>query len=228
MDTQQILDMLLNSGKELVENGKTLAEAKLGVPEDPAMRESMLNGAGKGALAASALAILLGTGAGRKLTGTTLKLGSLAAIGTVAYKAFQNWQDQQSGQIENAGKPVNQLTGDAGEKRSKALFKAMIASAKADGHIDEQEKEMIVQHATKLGLDSSVAQLITEELTKPIDIIDVAAGADSPEAAAEIYLLSRIILNVDNDAELQYLDRLAKALDLAPDLIAELDKQVTV
>ena len=29
---------------------------------------------------------------GRKLTGGALKLGSLAALGGVAYKAYQNWQ----------------------------------------------------------------------------------------------------------------------------------------
>ena len=226
MNAQQILDALLNSGKELVEKGMTLAEAKLDIPDDTEKREAMLNGAGKGALAAGALAVLLGTRAGRKLTGTTLKLGSLAAIGGVAYKAFENWQSQQTeGTIKNAGQPVNQLTGEASEKRSRAILKAMIASAKADGHIDEQEKNIISQHAEKLGLDASIAGFIRKELTSVLDAKDVAAGADSPKAAAEIYLVSRMTLNLDNENERQYLEQLAQALELAPDLIAELEQQ---
>src|SRR4051794_23941629 len=45
-------------------------------------------------LAASALvAVLLGTGAGRQLTGSALKLGGLAAIGGLAYKAYQNYKN---------------------------------------------------------------------------------------------------------------------------------------
>ncbi len=227
MNTQQILDMLLNSAKGLAEKGKTLAEAKLGVPDDPEERDAMLTGAGKGALAASALAVLLGTSTGRKLTGTTLKLGSLAAIGGVAYKALKNWRGQQPGQVANAGKPVTELAGEASEQRSKAMLKAMIASAKADGHIDEQEKDMIAQHASKLGLDTSIASFITDELAKPLDVKDIASGADSPEAAAEIYLVSRVVLNLDNDKERDYLDQLAKALELAPELVSELETQVT-
>lgn len=226
MNAQQILDVLLNSGKELVEKGMTLAEAKLDIPEDAEKREAMLSGAGKGALAAGALAALLGTRAGRKLTGTTLKLGSLAAIGGVAYKAFENWQSQQAGeQIASAGQPVNQLTGEASEKRSRAILKAMIASAKADGHIDEQEKNVISQHAERLGLDASTADFIRNELTAVLDAKDVAAGAGSPEAAAELYLVSRMTLNLDNEKERLYLGQLAQALGLAPDLIDELEQQ---
>ena len=44
-------------------------------------------------LAAGALAaVLLGTGTGRAVTGSALKLGGLAAIGGLAYKAYQNYQ----------------------------------------------------------------------------------------------------------------------------------------
>ncbi|MCK5828867.1 MAG: tellurite resistance TerB family protein [Methylococcales bacterium] len=229
MNTQQILEALLNSGKDLVEKGKTLAEAKLNIPDDPDKRKAMMDGASKGALAAGALAVLLGTNAGRKVTGTTLKLGSLAAIGGVAYKAFENWQKKQTNQtMEHAGETADQLSDEeASEKRSRILLKAMIASAKADGHIDEQEKNIISQYAEKLGLDISVANFINNELTTALDANDVAAEADSPEAAAELYLVSRMTLNLDNDKERKYLDQLAQALGLAPDLIIELEQQVT-
>lgn len=114
MDAQQILDTFLKSGQELVEKGKTLAEERLQIPDDPEKREAMLSGAGKGALAAGAVAVLLGTQTGRKLTGASLKLGSLAAIGTVAYQAFKDWQNKQDQpQTADIGQPVTDLAGSA-------------------------------------------------------------------------------------------------------------------
>lgn len=102
----------------------------------------------------------------------------------------------------------------------------MIVSAKADGHIDDKEKAAITQHAAKLGLTDAAAKMIADELAKPLDVADIAAGADSPEAA-EIYLVSRLVLDMDNGVVSQYLDKLASALKLAPNLIAQLEKQVT-
>lgn len=225
MDAQQILDMLLSSGQELVNKGKVIAEEKLNLPDNPEDRQKMLDGAGKGALAAGALAILLGTNVGRKLTGTGLKLGSLAAIGGVAYNAFQKWQSQQPTAIVDAGQPVTELSGSASNQRGKVLLIAMIAAAKADGLVDDKEKEIISQQLTKLNLGDSAAAF-AEELNKPLDIKAVAAGADTPATAAEIYLISRTILDLNNPQEKSYLDQLAKEMGLAPELIAELENQL--
>ena len=103
-------------------------------------------------MAASELALLLGTAVGHKLTGAGLKLGSLAAIGRVAYNAFQKWQSQQATPIADAGKPLTELSGAASEQRGKTLLRAMIAAAKADGNLDDKEKELITQQLAKLNL----------------------------------------------------------------------------
>jgi uncharacterized membrane protein YebE (DUF533 family) len=189
----------------------------------------MLSGAGKGALAAGAVAVLLGTPTGRKITGTSLKLGSLAAIGTVAYQAFKDWQNKQDQpQTANIGHPVTDLVGSALDNRSKILLTAMIAAAKADGHIDDKERELLSQQLAKLNPDASAADLIAQELDKPLDINGLIASADSLAAASEIYLLSRLVVNVDNDQERNYLSQLAQGLRLAPELVADLDKQTTL
>ena len=171
------------------------------------------------------LALLLGTGVGRKLTGAGLKLGSLAAIGRIAYNAFQKWQSQQATPIADAGKPLTELSGAASEQRGKTLLRAMIAAAKADGNLDDKEKELIIQQLPKLNLGDS-ANLFLEELNNPVDIKAVTAGADSPAAAAEIYLISRSIVDLDNDQERNYMAQLAKELGLAPDLVAQLEGQI--
>ncbi len=56
-----------------------------------------------------------------------------------------------------------------------------------------------------------------------MDVKAVAAGADSPATAAEIYLISRTIINMDNDQERSYMAELATELKLAPDLVAKLE-----
>ncbi|NOT83598.1 MAG: tellurite resistance TerB family protein [Methylococcaceae bacterium] len=225
MDAQQILDMFLNSGNELVNKGKALAEEQLKIPANEGDRQTMLDGAGKGAMAAGALALLLGTSVGRKLTGAGFKLGSLAAVGGVAYNAFQKWQSQQAAPVANAGQPLTELSGAASDQRGKVLLTAMIAAAKADGTVDDQEKAMITQQLEKLNMGDAANQLLAE-LNKPLDIKAVAAGADSPAAAAEIYLISRTIINMDNDQERSYMEQLAKELGLAPDLVAQLESHI--
>lgn len=227
MDARALLDQILQTGRQLAEQGQTTAEKKLGIPEAGAEREAMLSGMGKGAVAGGLLALLLGTQGGRKVGGSALKLGSLAAIGGLAYKVFQEWQAKQSGATPAAGTPIGQLTGDRADDRSRAILRAVIAAAKADGHIDDEERERIGEKIRALNLDASAAQFIQEEIVKPLDVQEVAAGADSPEAAAEIYLASLMVINVDSDQERTYLAELTKQLQLDAGLVAQLEQQAS-
>ena len=112
MDSKAFLEQLLASARNVAQQGRGLAEEKLGVPEAGSERDAMLSGMGKGALAAGALALLLGTDAGRRLTGTAVKLGGLAAVGGLAYKAYQNWRAGSGAGTEPMPTPVDQLSAD--------------------------------------------------------------------------------------------------------------------
>jgi len=68
--------------------------------------------------------------------------------------------------------------------------------------------------------------LIHAELEKGLDVAALAEEVDSPSAAAEVYLASRMILDVNNMQERAYLDNLAKALDLSEDLVEKLEAEV--
>ena len=225
MDAKGLLEQILNAGRELAEQGRTVAQDKLDIPAEGPEREAALSSLGKGAAIAGVLGLLLGTKAGRGVTGAGLKLGTLAALGGVAYKAYQNWQSQQAGQALEAGTSLESLTGPEAERRSLALLKAMIAAAKADGHIDAAEKAKIEGLITKLELDRATAQLLTEELAKPLDPKEIAAAADTPAAAAEIYLTSVLAIDVDNKKERDYLDQLAQHLKIPRDLALQLEAQ---
>jgi uncharacterized membrane protein YebE (DUF533 family) len=222
MDYRQIADLLLESGQELARKGQSVAERQLQLPPEGPERDAMLNTLGKSAAAGGLLALLLGTRAGRKLTGSALKLGSLAALGAVAYRAFQKWQ----GETGDAGTSIDQLTGPAASARSLTLLKAMVAAAKADGHIDAAERQRIEDRLSTLALDAETVAFFRDELERPLDAQAVAAAADSPTAAAEIYLASLLVIDEHNDQEREYLENLARELRLAPELVAAIQNQV--
>ncbi len=230
MDTKSFLDELLKTGKDFADQGRKIAEDKLQMPKEGEKRDATLDGMKKGAIAAGVLALLLGTGAGRRVTGSALKIGSLAAIGGIGWKAYQNWlaqKEQATEEIkemaENAKTiSINDLDEDDANKRSQILLKAMIAAAKSDGHINQKEISAIDEQIVKLNLSSEVASLLKDEIEKPLDVKEVAALAENSAIAAEIYLVSAVVTDRENSMEKAYLKDLAKAMNLPDALVAQL------
>lgn len=231
MNASNLLNMLLSAGQSMAKQGKDIAEDKLNIPAEGGERSAMLNGIGKGALAAGALALLLGTKTGRNVTGGAVKIGSLAALGGLAYKAYQHWQEGQEDnteavdQVKALEQQANSTENGDIDQRSQKLLQAIIAAAKADGHIDDAEREVINEFIDKLGESSELNAFIQGELEKPLDPVEIAADTAVPGLAAEVYLMSKIIINEANFMEKAYLKELGKALQLPDSLVAELDKQ---
>ncbi len=223
MDAKVILENLLEKSQTATTKGLEIAEQKLGVPESGEQRDAMLDGMGKGALAAGAIAILLGTESGRKLTGTALKVGGVAAVGGLAYKAFNQWQQQQNTNITHTGTPINDLADTEAQTRSEAIISAMISAAKSDGHVDSHEQKLITSKIESLGLEQDVMSFLMKELNKPMDVATVVASSDSPEAAREIYLASAMVVDSNKAEERAYLDSLAAGLNLDAKLVQELE-----
>ena len=227
MDAKGFLEELLQTGREMAAKGQSAVEKKLDIEEPGEKRDATISGLKTGALAAGVMALLVGTKSGRKLTGSALKLGSLAAVGGIAWQAYKNWSD--AGDAESNAKsqevlPVNKLDEGAANTRSLTLLKAMIAAAKADGHIDAGEMWDINQKISDFGLSGDVAGFVQAEIASPTTPAQFAELAENPEIAAEIYLISSMLIDKDNAMESAYLDELAAALALPADLLAELEK----
>ena len=112
------------------------------------------------------------------------------------------------------------------EQHSQAILKALVAAAKADGHIDARERELIEGEFSKLDNDQELRHWLHAELNKPLDPSDVARAASTPEMAAEMYIASVMLVDEESFMEKSYLDELARQLKLEPGLKAELEKQV--
>jgi uncharacterized membrane protein YebE (DUF533 family) len=110
------------------------------------------------------------------------------------------------------------------EQLGKTLVRAMIAAAKADGGIDATEKEAIFNRLETMQLSSEEKAWVFDELSSPLDINAVAARADTPEHAAEIYAASLVAITADTAAERMYLSALASKLNLPDTLVAEIHK----
>ena len=227
MDAKSLLEELLQTGRQIAAKGQAAIEQKLDIAEPGDKRDATLSGIKTGAAAAGVLALLLGTGAGRRVTGSALKLGSLAAVGGIAWKAYQNWSDKSNvspGSNEAEPVPVGMLSAEAAEQRSLILLKAMIEAAKADGHIDQDEIAHITGQMHKMNLSGDVAAFVQKEVSSPLDLDELAGMSDSPETSAEIYLVSSMVINKQNEMERAYLDALAAALELPDALLVELEK----
>lgn len=219
MNTKGLLDQLLQQGSQLLSGtgNSGLSSGGLG---------GLLSGKAGAALGGGALGLLLGSKKGRKMGGKILTYGGLAALGVVAYKAYSNWQQQQGSAVSQAQpQTIDRLPAPQAEQHSHAIFRAIIAAAKADGHIDERERELIDNEIARLTSDGELQRWFDNELKKPLDPAEIAQSATTHEMAAEMYLASVLVVDEENFMERSYLTELARQLKLEPALKAELEQQ---
>jgi len=168
---------------------------------------------------------------GAPASGTTQARGggmnyaALASLGMAAFQAYQAWQRQQASAPQQAFQTVDQLQGPEAEAHSHALLRALIAAAKADGEIDDQEQQMIAAEIGRHTDDPQLQQWLDAEVAKPLSAADFAEYAHDPALASEIYLASVMLVNDQQAAERAYLDELAGQLQLDPQLQLHLEQQ---
>ena len=185
-----------------------------------------------GALAGTLTSLLTGK-KGKKLAKSALTVGGVAAVGGLAYMAYKRYQQGELAQPTAAhsgpGQPLREAEflppdDDPASRNALglALVQAMIAAAKADGHIDQSEHRRIFEQLNKLDLDAESKAFLLEELGKPLDLDAVVKLGVTPEVATEIYTASVLAVDVDSPAEGAYLQMLAARLNLAPALVEQI------
>jgi uncharacterized membrane protein YebE (DUF533 family) len=207
---------------------------------DPNLQRNAL--AGGGGFAAGLAASLLMGKSGRKWLGKAASYGAVAAVGGLAYHAWQKSQQAKAVGASPASAPAAPPVLEAEyqtappntaflppptdriaqEQLGKALMRAMIAAAKADGKIDAAEQAAIFARLNALDLDADAKAFAFDALSAPLDIDAIVADATCPERAAEIYAASLVAIDADTPAERAYLQMLAARLALPPGLVAEI------
>lgn len=221
------------------------------------LANSGLGGVAGGLAAGGLLGVLVGNKKARKtvgkLAGGAVAYGGAAALGALAFKAYQNWQSgkQAPQQMPQAGaggqmayqpapQPVEALAPPPADSKfvpaaapasngrpfELALVLAMIGAANADGHIDSEEQRLVFEKVGELPLDAEDKAFVFDALSKPPSLQDIADLAQGPEQATELYLASRLAIDPDHPMEQAYLEALASRLSLPTDLVAHLEGQV--
>lgn len=227
-DPKKLLDDLL--GSNIPGTGSTVRD-KAGQATQLAKDNPLATGA--------LVAVLLGTDAGRKVTGSALKIGGLAAIGGLAYKAYQNYKAGSAPEPAPASAEPELLPPPAGDSFHPAqapqgetefaltLVRAMIAAAKADGHIDDEERKKIGDKVSLAGIGSEAQEFLMAEIDAPLDLDSIVAAAQTDAQKVELYTASRLAIDPDTRAERGYLDLLAGRLKLPDALVDHVEATVS-
>jgi uncharacterized membrane protein YebE (DUF533 family) len=191
-----------------------------------------LGGAASGGL----VGMLLGGKKKSKGIGGMLSHGGAAALGALAFRAWQNWQQGQAPASATPASALDLRAADSafhpaspaadGQPFALALVRAMIGAAKADGHVDAAEQQAIFAHVEQAGLDAEAKALVFDALSQPTDLNAIAASALTQEQGAELFLATRLAIDPDHPAERAYLDALAHRLKLPDELVLHLSAQV--
>lgn len=232
VDTRKFLDGILNQAGPPKYSG---AGAK--TRRSP-LDDLNLGGVGGGAAAGGLVALLLGTKTGRKMGKSALKLGGLALIAALAYRAWQNWTSKSDRPDAAAhGEKPKPLSApddtaflparlDEQQRIARNILRAMIAAAKADGHIDAGELDRIHSKMDEFDLGTSEKAFVMDELRAPADLAKIAREARTCEEAAEIYTASLFAIDGTKSGERAHLTRLAGLLGLDDALVSDLEASV--
>ncbi len=225
----------LAKGKDLLGQGlsslESTADRVVGADKVAAAKSFVAdnqNGLAVGAVAGGLLGLLVGTETGRKVGGTAAQLGALAALGGLAYKA---WQNYQAGGTAPAAAPSAPAAVEppkkdeaSQQKLAEASLVAMIQAAKADGAIDEAERAAILGRLGNVGPEAKT--FLEKEMAAPIDIDRLAGMAATVDDKIHVYAASLLAISVDQTAEKAYLAALAARLGLDQTLVDEITLQV--
>lgn len=177
-----------------------------------------------GAVAGGLMALLVGNKSARKFAGKAATFGGAALLGGLAYKAYRNWQSgrQDGPSVSESGFVSADLLSS---RYQLTLVKAMIAAARADGHIDTSEQQRIFNAVQQMDLSTELKVQVFDLLRQPIAVGELAMGATTLEQKSELYLASCLVADPDHPAGAAHLDALAQALELPQGLSEQLELQ---
>ncbi|MCB1915692.1 MAG: tellurite resistance TerB family protein [Rhodocyclaceae bacterium] len=105
------------------------------------------------------------------------------------------------------------------------LIRAMINAAKSDGSVDAEEQGLILEQLGEVG--SEELEFVRQELARPLDEQDFLRSIPRG-LAPQVYLMSLLAIKLDSNAEVGYLDRLARATGLTPETVNGIHARVGV
>ncbi len=128
-------------------------------------------------------------------------------------------------QFAETPEPAIEPTADQ-EALAALMLRAMIQAAKCDGNLDAEEEEKLVG---QLGgdVDAEEAAFVRAEMQRPVDVDGLVA--EVPQGMGpQVYAMSVLAINLDSQAEAQYLHALAQGLGMEAAAVNDIHAQLGV
>ena len=106
------------------------------------------------------------------------------------------------------------------------IIRLAVSAAKADGTLNEQERELILSRAREAGLES----IVEAELNQVRPLAEIVRGVIDPDMKKELYVLAFTIVRADESvsgAERIYLAQLAHQLGLDAATVQALEQETS-
>lgn len=204
-------------GGLLDELTKTSRDMTGGQTQAPNMQSRQPGGGGLGDLLGGALSG--GGSPGGGLGGLLESLGGGGSSSSGGSGGF--------GEIFNksiARQPAPEPEPDQNEA-AKIMLRGMINAAKSDGEIDAREQEEIVESLGEVTQEE--VDFVRAEMAKPLNV-DAFIDSVPNGLEQQVYLMSLLGIELDSQAEAQYLDRLARGMGVTPEQANEIHAKVGV
>ena len=122
------------------------------------------------------------------------------------------------------GQSVAEVTPEQ-NSQAEILLRAMINAAKSDGTIDEAEQQKIVEHLGEVTQDE--IDFVRSEMAQPLDVDGFLRSVPSG-MEQQVYVMSLLGIDLDSQAEAQYLDRIAKSMGISPEMANQIHAKLGV
>lgn len=202
------------------------------------MLSGMLGSAGQAVggnqnLAVGGLGALVGAllGGGGKSVGGAVGGGVMAVLASMAFKALAASGEQKAQTQAPVGllEPQTNSEKQELEEKSGIILNAMINAAKADGQIDQNEMDRILGKLKEAGIDGEGLRYVTDQMQKPVETDQlIAAAQGNPQLAAQIYAASLLAIEVDTQAERDYLSQLADGMGLTAQVASRIEEMAGI
>ncbi len=226
IDAMKILGSLLNSGALSRGSGSNVLGAVLG---------SVLGGGQSGASAGSGLGSMLGGllgGGSSSGGGIADMLGGLlggggrssgGGLGDLLGAAMKQFGSAPQGMGLANFEPA--IEPEQANEQATIMIRAMINAAKADGRVDQEEQQHIIEGLGDVTPDE--VEFVKKEMAQPLDVEGFVRSV--PQGMGQqIYLASLMAIDLDTNPEAQYLHQLAQGLGLDANEVNQLHEQLQV
>jgi len=199
-------------------------------------KSGFLSGVAGGAVGGSLTSMVMGKKSG-KMGKTALKAGALAAVGGLAWKAYQQYSANKTQQPAQGNRfnyvpqaipeqRFEQIVEDTSSDNGQLLImRAMITAAYADGHIDANEQQRIFAQVEQMELSVEDKASLFDELRNPLALDALVAQVPDSETAIEVYTASMLAIDTNQLASQQFLDQLANKLFIPTELRQAIHQQ---